>query len=328
LLAGFSFLPLEELYCSSVLYFAFCDAMSGSRDLTLSNLQGLLVPQHMTDVRALFCAHNLILMSMRAGIVPAKEPWRAFSKTNPTFFMQLYHPVYEKLPTQDAKQLAIKIAHHAEIKGLVRNAFDMEQSIVLNDKMEAKVTTIGAVIADIYERINGIEARVTNLESNARHVTSALLQVKANFALQKKMKRVGSVARMFCSFIPLGAGALAEAVAGSAEVMFGMCAEDIAVKATEFVSEKSVQVLTSVDISDPHLMQFIVSREYQNSLPPAVREAFARSVEAQFGNFALLERQLIQMIEEQGEKPLALATRASFLWEPAPRPKHLPALRK
>mmetsp|Transcript_17834 Transcript_17834/g.45241 ORF Transcript_17834/g.45241 Transcript_17834/m.45241 type:complete len:183 (+) Transcript_17834:636-1184(+) len=99
-------------------------------------------------------------------------------------------------------------------------------------------------------------------------------------------------------------------------MMFGMCAEDIAVKATEFVSEKSVQVLTSVDISDPHLMQFIVSREYQNSLPPAVREAFACSVEAQFGNCKLLEEQLILMIEEQGEKPLALTTRGTTSSQP------------
>mmetsp|Transcript_16945 Transcript_16945/g.45449 ORF Transcript_16945/g.45449 Transcript_16945/m.45449 type:complete len:103 (+) Transcript_16945:2-310(+) len=88
--------------------------------------------------------------------------------------------------------------------------------------------------------------------------------------------------------------------------MFGMCAEDIAVQATEFMVDKSVDALTSVDISDVRLAQFMVSREFRISLPPAVQEAFACNVEAQFGNFALLEGQLIQMVKEQGEKPLSL----------------------
>jgi len=109
---------------------------------------------------------------------------------------------------------------------------------------------------------------------------------------------------------------VAEAIPGSAEIIFGMCAEDIAVQATEFMVVKSVDALTSVDISDVRLVQFMVSREFQNSLPPAAREEFACNVEAQFGNFALLEGQVIQMIKERGEKPLALVTRVTTSSQP------------
>jgi len=338
----------------TILYGALCDVMSGTRDLTLEDLQELLVRQNMTDVRALYCAHNLILVSMRAGIIPSKDPWRAFDNSNPSFFIQLYHKVYDNLPTEDAKQFAIKIAHHAQIKGFLPNAFDIEQSIVLNEKMESKVTTVAAVIADLYERINGVEARLTNriygvearvanlecnarnvtlalrqvkaafdgvgarmtnLESNAHNTTQALRQVKANIEHQKKMRRVGAVARVVCSVIPFAAGVAAEAIAGGAELIFGTV-EEIAVSATEFLVDKSIDALTSVDISDVRLAQFIVSKEFQSSLPPAAREAFACSVESEFGDVAVLQGQLIDLIEEQDEKPLALATRGTNVGRP------------
>jgi len=254
--------------------------------------------ENVVDVTALLAGHNIVLIALRSGLL--ERPYSTLNGDQDWFKRKLYRPICDRVKSEEEKELAIEALNHAELLGIIHNADDIRQSIVINDKIERRIQTIGTVIADIYRRINKVEVDLKDVTEHCKFVGAWLKQLHEAYHKGKKLGCVSGLLPLVVSAIALSATAVGE----TAETRFKQLLMEL-----KQVANQTTDEFTVVDLTDFRVGQWIVSENFQKSLPNDKRILFEKEALLIFDEMSDLENCIDHMMKQCNVKPLSITRR-------------------
>ena len=311
---------------------AFVDVMHNPSLLSIQFIEKTIKSEHVHSASDLFCGHNIILLSIRAGVL-SKNDLDRFNGNIWFLEENLYYPA-SKLTSENSK-LLYSIFHHAEDIGIIRDGFKFRAEHENRVDSSLQFQSIRNSVTDLSIRLANAEHNLETVHENIRiigdNIASLQKSVEVNaknfqylfesIERQQTYRKYASVAKVFLSLIPILGSAMGSAADAGTDIFLGLNAEELTESGIDFAKSK-IDNLASVDVSSALVTYCALSKSRMRAMTPPTRQAILQAVEkSDFKNIDNLRSELLKMIQDVDD--------GSRKWmnelpEPVPAPSPVP----
>lgn len=285
--------------------------------------------EHVTSAISLICGHNLVLLSLRGGILSKSMFGSSITFGGAWYFRDnLYHPA-SKLVNEDPELLS-SIFLHAEKIGIIpdgyvfkvnlfnrRDAASTSQSIVttftnlshkvfsINKRlcnMEENVALLEKDVTKLFDGIQYLEKRQEDNEQSISNLSQSLTDLHGLLQKQEHRMMYAGLAKCAISLLPIIGCSLSQIV-DLGTVLTAICTSEEVMSYTTEGSNALIDNIASVDVSNFRVASAVFSDNAIGKLERTAKKNVVESVEnSEFRSLKYLQDALNKQVARVGQE--------------------------